>query len=550
MCPLFLFRLFSSDAPVHRVSILRVHHLSAMALRDALLQSLQTLPGNRTFHLHVLISAPRKHTGLFPYAHPRPRAHLQDILILLSEQKSASEPHIFVTAIEAALYIIPTTDSALLYVAKVDSTGQALAPSPTGPLVRAFLTHYANPSTRPLNVKTLWIHIFARSQTQYLFPNSADFEGKRVLSDIRLCGWWKRRLEEVAMDMKKHDEPYVSSPLTIHLSYLLPGMEEIEATRATQSSANSSPSTVSWEYGQPFSSESLPSPCPAPKGKAHLGHFIPYFEDDPKSRFLDDIASTTEADAPESPAKKRRKLAPEDDEDETKTVAKESQGDHRPPGELGKVSVPEYWERMGFRQECVQGAITGFFALAVSSSTFEQTPATTTPSSLPQRPEEVSINVFRRVHTALTKNNEFSTLERAIRATEVVETLIRDLCEKGSVEDDVPPGSKPSETAASTSVREPNPPMTPKIPPLATLPELPSTPPRKPEERPEPPITPTDVLPAASSTSLETYTTYIYGSMHVNNPSLPPKKTSTTTIESAQPVTILAVRKKKKPVDA
>lgn len=135
-----------------------------MSLRDKLLAALADIPGSRIFHLHVLTSAPRKHNGLFPYAHPRPRTYLQDVFILLAEQKSPDEPRLLVTAIEASVYNIPTTNSAVLYVSKVDSSGHASAPSPTTALVRAFLTYYADPVTRPITVRHLWIQLFARAQ--------------------------------------------------------------------------------------------------------------------------------------------------------------------------------------------------------------------------------------------------------------------------------------------------------------------------------------------------------------------------------------------------
>ena len=59
-----------------------------MKLRDSLLNALATLPGSRSFHVHLLISSPRKHTGLYPYAlpHHRPRVFVQDVLVLVSEQ--------------------------------------------------------------------------------------------------------------------------------------------------------------------------------------------------------------------------------------------------------------------------------------------------------------------------------------------------------------------------------------------------------------------------------------------------------------------------------
>jgi regulator of Ty1 transposition protein 109 len=510
-----------------------------MALRDALLQSLETVPGNRTFHLHVVVSVPRKHAGLFPYAYPRPRTHLQDILILLSEQAPDGGARILATAIEAALYIIPSTDSALLYVAKVDSTGQALVPSPTATLVRAFLAFHANPATRPIRMCHFWIHIFARSQTQYLFPNSADFEGKRVLSDIRLCAWWKKLLEDVGVACQRTESE--QDTLTVHLSYLLPGMSELEAVQAIRASASLTASAEAprWEYGQPFSCSGIPHPCPPPaKGKVNLGHFIPYFEDDPKSRFLDDIAFTTEAPLPQSPARKRRKLdhdveeesdAPKPVPDEEATVARIRQAE----GELGKVSVAEYWERMSFRQECVQGAITGFFALAVSAPATH--PADTAP--LAPRPGEVSLDVYHRIHTTLTKQNEFSTKGRAVRATEIVEGVIRSLCEAATdVGSDI---ARPSTSAPSSCDNAGA--KTPE-PSFALLNPL-ATPPRKPSAD----MLGTDTSPNPFSDpapSQETYTGYIYGSIHTDNAPLLAKPAVQAPV--TQPMTILAARKKKK----
>src|ERR1700722_2752788 len=102
-----------------------------MSLRDSLLESLKKLAGTREFHLHVLISSPRKHSKLFPFASPRPRAFLQEVLILLSEQSTPDAARLLVAAIEASVYLIPATSCAILHISKVDSTGQSISPSPT-----------------------------------------------------------------------------------------------------------------------------------------------------------------------------------------------------------------------------------------------------------------------------------------------------------------------------------------------------------------------------------------------------------------------------------
>jgi regulator of Ty1 transposition protein 109 len=531
-----------------------------MSLRDTLLQSLETLPGSRTFRLHVLVTSPRKHTGLFPYARPRPRVNLQDVLILLSEQPpNAGAPAVFVSAIEAAAYTVPASDAALLYVAKVDSTGQGAAPAPTGALVRALLAFYADPRTRPLPARHLWIHVFARAQSQYLFPNSADFEGKRMLSDIRLCAWWKRILEETVAALRKSPEDAATSH-TAHMSYLLPGMNEVEAARALQLAAQSTiappvlPSASQppiWEYGHPFASSSgIPLPCPPPPdGQVNLGHYIPYFEDDPKSRFLDEIACTSDAPGVRSPPPKRRKVAKDDATDAPDESASGTAAPTRPHGDLGRVVPAEFWERISFRQECVAGAVTGFFALAVSAPPARAAEAAG-PAAPARRPGEVSVHVYRRVHSALTTANEFSTTARAVRATATIEGAIRDLCEDGVLEQEPVAPAAPSSSAQASSADAPRA-TTPEPTTSHALPAPPRTPPRKP---------PAHVLASADEASpspfpepaptREAYSAHIYGSVRVANASPVPRAAAGSAAGAPATVNMLTARKKQKRVGA
>ena len=68
--------------------------MATMNFRDHLLAALNTLPGVREFHIHVLITAPAKDNSLYPYASPRPRLYVQDILIL-SPTKPTQTPLAF-----------------------------------------------------------------------------------------------------------------------------------------------------------------------------------------------------------------------------------------------------------------------------------------------------------------------------------------------------------------------------------------------------------------------------------------------------------------------
>jgi regulator of Ty1 transposition protein 109 len=378
-------------------------------LRDSLLKALSTHPGTREFHVHVLVSSPRKTNSLYPFAKPRPRVNLQDILVLLSEQSSPEASRVIVTAIEANVYTIPSTSCAVFHVSKVDSTGQAADPSPTATLVRGLLKYYADPVTRPVQAEHLWIQLFARAQAQYLFPNSSEWEGKKWLSDIKLCAWWKRLLTRVVAELGHEGK-------TTKMFYLLPGYSDVEAENALRiaSSSSSGPLTVpemEWVYGHPYSQSDVPIPCPQEKMN-NLGHYIPYFDDDPKARFLDEIAFIT--DGGESPRRKRPRTMVEGKEKEREKEVK----DERPQGEMGKVTADEFWERMSFRQECVAGAVTGFFTVVVSGVGVGG-----------EARGQVSSQVNKRIMTSLLTGVEFSTKEQSVKATDTLESAIKGLCE-------------------------------------------------------------------------------------------------------------------------
>jgi len=386
-------------------------------LRDYLLKALSIHPGTREFHLHVLVSSPRKNNSLYPFAKPRPKVYLQDILILLSEQRSPEASRVIVTAIEANVYNIPNTSCAVFYVSKVDSTGQAAEPSPTATLVRGLLKYYADAATRPIEAEHVWIQLFARAQAQYLFPNSAEWEGKKWLSDIKLCAWWKRLLTRVVAELGSEG----AKTMKMKMFYLLPGYSDFEAENALRIASSSlGPLTdpeMRWVYGHPYSQSDIPLPCGHEKMK-NLGHYIPYFDDDPKSRFLDEIGFITEGES--SPPRKRARTRvegkeKEEEEEEERDKVKED----GVQGEMGKVTVDEFWERMCFRQECVTGAVTGFFTVMVSGVGVE---------CGEQLGGHVSSQVNKRIMTSLLTGVEFSTAERSIKATETLESGIKGLC--------------------------------------------------------------------------------------------------------------------------
>src|SRR5690606_34629513 len=144
--------------------------------------------------------------------------------------------------------------SAVFYVSKVDSSGHSPGPSPTAALVRRLLTFYADPATRRVAADHLWIQLFARAQAQYLFPNSAEFEGKKPLNDVKLCAWWKRLLSQVASDLESKASGSEGGT-KVKAFYLLPGYSELEAEDTIRIATGSRPplsKPIVWKYGHPY----------------------------------------------------------------------------------------------------------------------------------------------------------------------------------------------------------------------------------------------------------------------------------------------------------
>jgi len=458
-----------------------------------LLHVLSSLPGKRTLHLHVLVSVPRKYHKLYPYADKEtaPKTYIQEILLLLSEDaaldksnnQEADESHKktrFVSAIESFLFTIPSSSTSLLYVSKVDSTGQGQTPSPTQTLVKAFLSYFADPTNRQTD--TLWVHLFARSQKQYLFPNSADHPSKRVLNDAQLCQWWKGTLSAVAQTQ--------ASPLP-QCYYLLPGFTELEALQLLRHNVTLSANKEhpNWQYGDPYSQQRGKFPFGILQSPS-ISDVIPSFPDDPKSRFLDELFAPSRALRPKSPPRKRAKTSHGEDEEARDTVKTHNKSHP-------VASLDDYWEMMGFRQECVSNAVTGFFVLIFSSQGAK-------PFTHPH-PEagHVSNNIIERITQAMLTSHEYSTDQRSLDSTEILETSIRKLCE-GLKETT----SEQSEQAKSSSEK------------------------------------------ANDITSLEMYREHIYRRIENNNAPLPSKRGNAGSGnglgEILQPVTLLAVKKKKK----
>lgn len=527
----------------------------SLTLRDYVAAELSKLPGSRTLTLHTLVSPPQREHELFPYA-LTPKNHKimsQNILLLVSENvesdsaattDSTNPPRILSSALEATLYLFPATSSSILYIGKIDTTGfSKIAPSPARTLARATIDYFVRPDTRPAECgQRVWVHLFARAQSQYLFPDSALWKEKRVLGDAGLVRWWWSLFGDVARDVAeaRKGQPETRFEGT-KLWYILPGFTDLEAYHTLASGSSfkmSQAGELPWTYGHPYDDTLATFPLSgkqmdftaAKDSSSHsedhtktksIAYLIPTFPDDPKARFLGEIASTTsETDVPppppkptskpaspttpnsklrdhsspksvgspahttsnspsQSPFKKRRRLdevndsnVPADDTSPkaanqetsvsktttnvddttvqpTETASQAETGpspeqpsaapSHTPASKhtahvepelvrrgrqaLAAVSAKEFWERMGFRQECALGAVTAFFVAMFEDT---NTPANRSESKILK--EYVPLPTHTRIMQSLM-NHAFSTPEKAIRSTQMLESSIRTLCD-------------------------------------------------------------------------------------------------------------------------
>lgn len=178
--------------------------------------SLAALAPPRPLTIQLFQTAPRRTNSLFAHSTHHPKhTTIQDLLLLLYVHPKSEElpshgniptkisaeitdlqpagetdattmtavtpttdsAPLLLTALEVQLFTSPTSSTTTLYISKADTSGYALPSTlPSRPytktLLSAFLTFYLDPQTRPtVNID---IHLFARSQNQYLFPDSGD----------------------------------------------------------------------------------------------------------------------------------------------------------------------------------------------------------------------------------------------------------------------------------------------------------------------------------------------------------------------------------------
>jgi regulator of Ty1 transposition protein 109 len=258
------------------------------------------------------------------------RTYCEKHFLAISIHTPDTDEQVLVLGIE--IYIYTTAHTSILFVCKADSTGYlgllALpkgTPSPIREITTTFVS-YLVANRRRKGIQFV-VNLFARAQSQYLFPGSVKNNGKHVLDDRGLVKWWCRVLNPLLEERGKGKSTWDN----IHAYLIIPGLDDYE-TRAFLPRAVST--ATSWTLGHPLENISPYSSDPGTYGSNIPPRcLIPTYPDDPKARFVEELEDSTS---------ERLKLV----------------GGWKSP-----KTLDQFWEMMAFRQECSSGRMTGFIWL-------------------------------------------------------------------------------------------------------------------------------------------------------------------------------------------
>lgn len=253
--------------------------------------------------------------------------HFLAVSITNPASNPTSKSEILVLGLE--IYIYTTAFSTAIFVAKADSTGYLYLQStpqgysPIRAVTAAFLKFLVQHRRRPS--KQLIINLFARAQSQYLFPGSVKNGRKHVLDDRGLIKWWCRVLNPLLEDHGQSDTN--NNGDHIHGYLVIPGLDDYETRAFVPRTENAA---RNWSLCHPLELISPYTKDPAGYGNVPLRCLIPTYPDDPKARFVEELEEST--------SEKSKLLS----------------------GWKTPKTLDQFWEMMAFRQECSSGRMTGF----------------------------------------------------------------------------------------------------------------------------------------------------------------------------------------------
>ncbi|CAM0135845.1 unnamed protein product [Umbelopsis sp. WA50703] len=344
-------------------------------IQKALIQALTQLPSNEgSYHVYHFVTKPvlckypieLNLSGTFRQSSKIHR------LILVAHESNNEKPAL-VCGLEAMEYKMKTTDAApsLAYVSKIDTTGYKAPTSVTATLIKSYLSSLAECT----------IHIFARAQPQYLFPESAKNVSKHAQSDRGLIAWWLRVIS---------DTPFST---TVDAWWNVPGVDDQDSAKLEiRVTHNIESSLVKWHYGYPFDDS------------ADAKSVIPNFPDDAKARLLKSYASydkdDSEDDDDDEEEEEEEEVQEEDDgesDSELQGVVRSNEGSSERPrnkspapeesssdddGDTAQsnkskknikdlidnndphsMTVREFWQLLSIGEECGAGKVTGLFII-------------------------------------------------------------------------------------------------------------------------------------------------------------------------------------------
>ncbi|KAK7959308.1 uncharacterized protein PG986_004162 [Apiospora aurea] len=266
----------------------------------------------------------------------RPRKPLKTYcekhFLAVSIEHPESKEQLLVLALE--VYIYTTSFSTIVFVSKADSTGYLNllklpqgTPSPIRQVTTTFVSYLVSQRRRK-HIQCV-INLFARAQSQYLFPGSVKNGGKHVLDDRGLVRWWCRVLNPLL------EPPSESTPEweQVHGYLIVPGLEQYDTRLLLPRTQKAKDN---WTLSDPLERISPYTSDPATYGKNIPPRcLIPMYPDDPKARFVDELEETTP---------QRQRLT---------------------RGWPTPQTLDQFWELMSHRQECSSGRLTGFIWLVL-----------------------------------------------------------------------------------------------------------------------------------------------------------------------------------------
>ena len=302
------------------------------------------LPEGFQCQVRYVSSSPKTCDPLFsaPQGSEPEKTRLASHFLTVSTKPKGEADDVLFLGIEALVY--KTRHLTTIFVSKADSTGYLpqQRPSPVRVIATTFLKWLSTKERHKHPARKLVISLFARSQTQYLFPGSADNGSKHVLDDRQLIKWWARVLDPIIPRGDKPKDSAESDEVEYDGYITVPGYSAAELRPFMPSSNSSASSGAHWHPGDPLVelaetrgvSIGAPPRC-----------LLPRFPDDPKARFMLDLDTemgmSEEGGVTFSPSKRKS-------------------------GKWNSVrDLERFWEAMEFRQECSSGRMVGFLWLVI-----------------------------------------------------------------------------------------------------------------------------------------------------------------------------------------